>query len=72
MTGNLFEQVFLTVKPFTAVLDLLYQKQTVISVFYLFVFLYLIIFYFFIFYREHVDQNALTKPKGLLWSRNQL
>ena len=55
MTGNLFEQVFLTVKPFTAVLDLLYQKQTVISVLYLFVFLYLIIYLFFIFYREHVD-----------------
>ena len=55
MTGNLFEQVFLTVKLFTAVLDLLYQKQTVISVFYLFVFLYLIIYLFFIFYREHVD-----------------
>lgn len=48
MSGNLVEQVFLTVKPFTAVLDLLYQKQTFISVFYLFVFLYLIIYLFFI------------------------
>ena len=74
MSGNLFRQVLLTVKPLTAFLDLLYPKGSrYFSLLFIciFVFNYLFIYSFF-FYREHVDQNASTKRKGLLWSRNQL